>query len=246
MPDDTFRPIDRLSAEWERTGRSREGREALRALAAAEEVVARLGAGDLAGLVAALRRARGRRGREEAARVLQAMLRSQDVHPLVPRAILQALLPGLINVARRLSWGRGGDWSDGGAFFADVVATAWEVIAAWSGEDRDYAVLDLLSAVRCRVRRQLVGQRTARERLVLGLADDDRLLCRPCPGATDLDRLAWAIEEMSGRGLDPADAAVLYGNRVLGLSIAELTRLSGKTRRQLECRRERAQGALCA
>ena len=59
-------------------------------------------------------------------------------------------------------WGSGGDWDGGGAFFADPVTTAWEVIVDWAGDDRDYAVLDLLSAIRCRLRRQLLHQRTGR------------------------------------------------------------------------------------
>ena len=68
-----------------------------------------------------------------------------------------ALVPGLIIVARKLQWGKGGDWRDGSEFFGDVLATTWLVLQEWSGQDRPYAVLDLLSAIRCRLRRQLFG-----------------------------------------------------------------------------------------
>ncbi len=84
---------------------------------------------------------------------------------MIPRALLQALVPGLLSVAKRLSWGRGGDWESGGPFFSDLVTTAWEVIADWAGQDRPYAALDLLSAIRCRSRRQLVAHRLRQTRV---------------------------------------------------------------------------------
>ena len=241
-----FRPIDQLSAEWEGVSRGPESRRAAALLSGAEPAVALLGADDLGALISALRRASGAAGRVDAARVVQAMLRSQSVHPLIPRAILQAVVPGLVNVARRLAWGSGGDWEDGGTFFADLVATTWEVIVSWSGQDRDYAVLDLLSAVRCRLRRQLLSQRSAHDQLELGLDADAALLGRAGAGTSDLDLLAGAIEDLAGRGLDRSDAAVLYGTRVLGLSICELAQMTGRSRRHLTQLRQRAERQLCA
>ncbi len=228
------------------SSRTTEARRALSLLAEAEADVAALGVRDLAELVAALRQPGSVAGRASAARVLQAMLRSQSVHPLVPRAILQALLPGLVSVARRLSWGSGGEWEGGGAFFADVLATAWEVIVSWAGEDRDYAVLDLLSAIRCRVRRQLVKHRSTAATLVLDPDLDERGDLARGSGTTALDDLARAIEDLTGRGLDRADAAVLYGHRVLGFSMAELAGITGEPRRRLDGRRHRAEQEFCA
>jgi hypothetical protein len=219
---------------------------AWRALVTREPDLARLEVADLGDLLVLLRSARGRAERERAAGVVQALLRSQDAHPLVARAVLQALVPGLVGVARRLSWGQGGDWTDGAAFFTDLVATTWEVIVSWAGEDRPYAVLDLLSAVRCRLRRELLRHKAQRQRLNLGLGEEDALAAVGEAGATDLERLASAIEDLWGRGLDPADAAVVYANRVLGQPLSDLARRSGRTRRQLSGCRDRAEKALCA
>ena len=109
----------------------------------------------------------------------------------------------------------GGDWEDGSAFFADVVATAWEVVVDWAGDDRSYAVLDLLSAVRRRARRQLLAQKNARTRVSLGL--DERLHRVPATwSTTDLDLLAHTIDDLRDQGLHPADAAVAYTHHVLG------------------------------
>src|SRR5271166_823176 len=241
-----LRPIDQMTADWVSTSRSRPSRQALTLLAEAEPEVAALGVDDLGGLVDALRVAGPAGDRERAARVFRAMLRSQSVHPLVPRAILQALLPGLVTVARRLSWGAGGEWDDGGAFFADLVATAWEVIVAWSGDDRSYAVLDLLSAIRCRVRRQAARHRSAGDRESLGLDPESGATATSTSGTTDLEDLARTIDSLAGHGLDPSDAAVLYGNCVLGLTTTELSRMTGRSRRHLDGRRRRAAQELCA
>jgi len=240
MTDTDLKPIDRLGADWAAVCRSAESGHALALLAAREEAVAALGVSDLGGLVDGLRRPEGATQRDDAGRVVQAMIRSQAAHPLMPRAILQAVLPGLVAVARRLSWGSGGDWTSGGAFFVDVVTTAWEVIVDWAGDDRPYAVLDLLSAVRCRLRRQLLSQRAGRDRVVLGM-DLESLVASPWRnGSTDLDELARTIDAMAGNELDRVDAAVLYGNGVLGMTITELSDLSGVSRRHLGGCRKRA------
>ncbi|MGH9091662.1 MAG: hypothetical protein ACRDZR_09840 [Acidimicrobiales bacterium] len=246
MPQLTLRPIDQMTADWHARCRGADSREALTRLAGAERAVAALGAGDLGDVVASLSRPGSAADREDAAKVLQAMVRSQHVHPLVPRAILQALVPGLLAAARRLSWGSGGDWQGPGQFLVDVLTTAWEVIMEWAGQDRDYAVLDVLSAVRCRLRRQVLRQRAARERLALGLdADACRRPQWTC-GATDLDELAHAVTEARRHDLDPFDAAVLYGNRVLGYSVAELSRMSGRSARHVVGRRDEAVRKLLA
>ncbi|HUA95975.1 MAG TPA: hypothetical protein VMB82_10655 [Acidimicrobiales bacterium] len=246
MSPPALRPIDQLAADWHAHSRSPDSREALARLARAEAVVSSLGANDLGDVVASLARSRQADSRRSAAKVLQAMIRSQGVHPLIPRAILQAMMPGLVVAAKRLSWGSGGDWQEPGPFLSDVVTTAWEVIVEWAGQDRDYAVLDLLSAVRCRLRRQLLAQRSARERLALGV-DPDRLR-RPqwAPDTTDLDELARAVNRAVQHDLDSFDAAVLYGNRVLGLTIAELARLTGRSPRHVVGRRDEAVRKLVA
>ncbi len=238
MRDNSLRPIDQMTAEWRVKSRSPESREALARLAAAEPAVASLGVADLGELVEHLRGCETEADRRRAACVIQAMLRSQAVHPLVARAVLQAIVPGLVAVARRLRWGSGGDWDGAGSFMADAVATAWEVIVEWSGHDRDYAVLDLLSAIRCRLRRQTVRQRAGRERTALGL-DLDLLPATRSVGSTGPDELVRAIEQM-GADLDPLDAALLYANRVLGLTVTELARMTGRSRRSVAGRRDRA------
>ena len=244
--DFTHHPIDQLHADWAGCCHTQAARQAASALAAAEPDIALTGATDLGELVDWLETRQGARERAQAAAVIRAMIRSQSLDPLVPRTLLQAVLPGLVGVARRLSWGSGGEWRDGGQFFGDVVTTAWEVICDWSGDDRPYAVLDLLSAVRCRLRRQVERHRQALARAGDALEEDRVPTVGLSSGFSDLDVLARSIDELEGAGLDPIDGAILYGNRVLGLSIAELAERSGLSRFRVEHRRSKAIAALTA
>ena len=245
MRGPSSRPIDQLTLDWKAVSRGFESKQAFALLAAREPDVAATPAADLEDLVGLLRGAIGDPHGSWAPRVLQGMLRSQAVHPLISRAILQALVPGLVTVARRLSWGSGGDWVDGGTFFSDLITTAWEVITDWCGEDRPYALLDLLSAVRCRMRRQILSRRSARE-IAVGPELDRRLGVRTSTETSDLEVLAQTLEDLAGNQLDPTDAAVLYGNRVLGLSMTELAKMTGRSRRFLADRRRRAEEQFCA
>lgn len=255
MPTDLLRPIDRLASDWRAQCRLPAARTALAALAAREPDVAAVDAEDLGELVSwltapGLRSPRSAEAplehrRVHAARVLRAMLRSAPEHPLIARGIVQALVPGLVGVARRLDWGGGGEWRDPDAFFVDLVSTTWEVVEEWSGQDRPYAVLDLLSAVRCRVRRRLLRHR-AQEASQPTVGDVERPDVEPgrplwAGGAdTDIDALARAIEGERGGRLDARGAAILYGQCVLGFSLVELSGMTGRSSGFLRRHGERA------
>jgi hypothetical protein len=95
------------------------------------------------------------------------------------------------------------------------------------------------------MRRQIVGRRSTRE-VAVGPDLDRRLGVRASAEISDLEVLAQAIEDLDGNQLDPTDAAVLYGNRVLGLSMTELAKMTGRSRRFLTDRRRRAEEQFCA
>jgi hypothetical protein len=153
-------------------------------------------------------------------------------------------LPGLISVAGKLRWGRGGDWQNGEEFFCELLSTTWCVIQEWAGQDRPYAVRDLLSAIRCRVRRQLFRAKDLASRVFAMGAED--VIDRGTTAETLLDELARAVIDERGQGMPLDEAQVLYGHNVLGYSIAELAVLSGRDRRGLYARRNRARRRLCA
>ena len=245
--------IDHMAAEWQSIGRSP---TAVRAL---EEVARRdrglgvlvLGTDDApprcpfpCDVVDHMRRASGRVQREEAARLVRVLLREAGVDPFICRMLVQVLVPGLVMVARKLQWGRGGEWEDGEEFFGELLSTAWLVVRDWSGQDRPYAALDLLSAIRCRLRRQLFRSKEVSGRSVpLGPDEPADAFSRT---ETDLEELARLLVDLHLEGMRSDEVQVLYAHHVLGYSMAELAALTGRDRRALYARRDRAQRRLCA
>lgn len=266
--------IDQLEVEWRSIGRARLAVRALHEVARRDPWLARLVLDDCAGagagegegegevegggrgagsparcptpldLVTHMRKASGRVQREEAARLVRVLLREAGTDPFIPRLLVQALLPGLITVAGKLRWGQGGDWQDGEEFFCELLTTTWCVIEEWSGQDRPYAVRDLLSAIRCRVRRQLFRAKEHASRVIATGAED--AVDRRTSAETLLDELARAVIEERAQGMPLDEAQVVYSHNVLGYSIAELAVLTGRDRRSLSVRRNRARQRLCA
>lgn len=247
-------PIVQLNSEWNTLGRSGAAVRALHLLAERDEHLALLvhGAATSApplcptpcALIEHMREARGHRDREEAAHVVRVMLREGPADPLVARFLVQALVPGLLTVAKRLRWGKGGDWEDGSAFFSEMLSTTWAVLVEWSGQDRPYAVLDLLSAIRCRLRRQLFRARDLSQQMVP--LTPDVTDARGTRTETDLEVLARTLLDLRRDGMRDEDVEVLYAHHVLGYSIAELAVVTGRDRRSLYARRDRGHRRLCA
>ena len=99
---------------------------------------------------------------------------------------------------------------------ASSSSTTWLVLQEWSGQDRPYAVLDLLSAIRCRLRRQLFRSKDLGGRSVpLGPETADEPV-RPAP-ETDLEELARILIDLHREGMRPEEVQVLYAHHVLGL-----------------------------
>jgi len=235
--------IQRLRSEWQVIGTAPPSRLACRRLAAMEPVVAHLQVDDLAELIAALSLPSGRLSRNEAASVISAMVRSADLDALLPRAIIQALLPGLLTLPRRIDINQG-PWCDLDSFYADALSALWELTMSWSGTSRPYAAGDLLSAVRTRLRTLQASERRHRGRQISSPEVLDTLPASI--GRTGEELLAAAIAEASGNGLQVADAAVLYATRVLGMSLGEVADLTELPAHQLGRQRRHAIDQLVA
>src|ERR1035437_6460011 len=216
--------IKRLRSEWQAIGTTPQSSAACHRLAQCEPVVADLEGGNLAGLVAAPSISSGGMSRQEAAEVIAAMRRSADVDALVPRAIIEALIPGLLALPRSLDLADG-PWCDVDAFYGDAVSVLWELTTRWSGTHRPYAAGDLLSAVRTRLRTLQSSERRHRSRQT---STPDPLDTLPASiGRTGEELLAAAIVDATGHGIKVSDAAVLYATRVLGMSLTEVAQLAG-------------------
>ena len=249
--------IYQMASEWSAIGRSPAAVRSLREIAGRDPALSLLVLGPEDGsgppscptpydLVEHMRRATGRAQREEAARLVRVLLREAAADPFLCRMLVQALIPGLVTVAGKLQWGRGGEWQDGEEFFCELLSTTWLVLQEWSGQDRPYAVLDLLSAIRCRLRRQLFRSKEVDGRSISFGPE----MAEEVPGTsrreTDLEELARLLIDLQRDGMRPDEVQVLYAHHVLGYSIAELSTLTGRDRRALYARRDRGQRRLCA
>jgi hypothetical protein len=245
--------IDQMTAEWHSVGRSPVAVRALGAVAGRDPLLSALVLGTASApgpcptpcdVVEHMRRASGRAQREEAAGLVRILLRESDADAFIGRMLVQALLPGLITVAGKLRWGQGGDWQDGEEFFGELLATTWLILREWAGQDRPYAVLDLLSAIRCRLRRQLFRAKDLGERAAT--LHQEEAAARPARAETDLEELARILVDLHRAGMRRDDVQVLYAHHVMGYSIAELATMTGRDRRALYARRDRGQRRLCA
>jgi hypothetical protein len=163
------------------------------------------------------------------------MLRSADVDALVPRAIMEALIPGVLALPRRFDLAEG-PWCDRDAFHADAISALWKLTTRWSGTHRPYAAGDLSSGVRTRLRTLQSSERRHRSRQSGSLGELDALPASI--GRTGEELLAAALAEATGHGLMVTDAAVLYATRVLGMALTEVAQLAGLPAGHL-CRRRR-------
>jgi hypothetical protein len=197
--------IRHLRSEWLAIGTTPQSAAACHRLAQCEPVVDRLKVDNLAELVAALSPSSGRLSRNEAAEVLMAMLRSADVDALVPRAIIEALIPGLLTLPRRFDLADG-PWCDLDAFYSDAISALRELTISWSGTHRPYAVGDLLSGVRTRLRTLQSSERRHRSRQG---ASPAALAALPVSiGRTGEELLAAALAEATEHSLKVSDEAI--------------------------------------
>jgi DNA-directed RNA polymerase specialized sigma24 family protein len=247
--------IDQMATEWSSIGRSATAARSLRDVAGRDPALSVLVLGSEESppscptpcdVVEHMRRASGRVQREEAAQLIRVFLREAGGDPFISRMLVQALIPGLVTVAGKLQWGRGGEWEDGEEFFGELLSTTWLVLQEWAGQDRPYAVLDLLSAIRCRLRRQLFRSKELDRRTVEFGPDMREEGSDSSRRETDLEELARILIDLHGEGMRPDEVQVLYAHHVLGYSIAELSTLTGRDRRALYARRDRGRRRLSA
>src|ERR1039458_10242246 len=187
--------IRRLRIEWQTLGTAPASSSACHRLAEREPVVEHLKAQNLAELVDALSLSSGRLSRDEATGVLSAMLRGAQVDPLIPRAIIQTLIPGLLALSSRVDVANG-PWCDLDAFYAEAVSALWELTNRWAGDDRPYAAGDLLSGVRTRLRTLQLTERRHRSRRGGGPDALDNLTASI--GRTGEELLAAALDDVTG------------------------------------------------
>jgi hypothetical protein len=229
-----------MDREWAGLARSSESRVALRAAASAEPVVEDLGAVDLGDVVRLVRRGPDGLPPAEAAKVVAALLRAAPAHPFIARTVVQCLMVGVPGQLKRLG-GMVTAWGTFDDALGEALVVLAMVIAEWAGQDRPYAALDVLSAVRCRVRRQIVADLDRR-----GREHSETLDVRSVPESNGLGDLTDILADPAGSGLRPGDAALITLIAVYGYRVSEVAAMTGRSPYELGKQRERVARCLVA
>lgn len=161
--------LGQLRREWQQLGRSLESRATLHFLSSRHEQLGLGAMNDLCDVVLALEARSGRSVLERAA-IVRALL-EESHHPMVRRALLQTMIPGIVSVCRQLRFGEG-IIRDPSETVAAALALASELLVDWAGQSRQFAAPDILSALRGRLRRWLLKEKEALEALTSGAPDE--------------------------------------------------------------------------
>jgi hypothetical protein len=234
--------FDLFRDQWTSCSHSDASARALSALAERETSISDLGCRDLGDLVEFI----GGRSRwvdpVTADRLVGVMVAHQDSDSMIGVAVVVTLTPGLKAVARRLDWGSGGPWGGAQVFSGELMSTAWEVVADWSGRRQEFMVPAILTAIRKRLVRRTEAWRQETDRRT----DWSKVAEPEGSSESAIEALARVLENAADQMISRGDASLVYAHRVLGLSMVELAEMTGQSRDSLHHRATFAERRLCA
>lgn len=224
-------PIVQLEREWEALAAGPLAQR-MRAWSEREPLLAAFSTPQV--LLRSLRRLRGNHEAENA--ILAALLREARSDPLAARFVLQALLPGLKTVARRMLYEAG----ERAELWELLLVHVWEQIRTYPINDRPCRIaanvlLDTLRATKD----ELARERRAR-------ADLPGEPLAACPADADsLDDLVALLARAVGAGaLSTEEVELILQTRIVGLELRSLAEAQGVAYHTLKVRRIRAERRL--
>lgn len=237
-------PVLALTVEWNRIGRSSEARAAIARWATVSTDLAAFDT--LADAVTACDR---RYNPETSQTVLAGLVRHAAHDPLAARAALQALLPGLVALGRRANRSRrlvgpGRPFATFEDLDAELLSIAFERLRSGTGSDSPWPATKILDSVWMRIR---TLSRSHHRRSEVECAQVDLPEQRAPDDRSVSEQLTRHIVEAVRAGaVRHGDAALVYSNRVLGRSMFDLARTTGRHESVLRRERSRGERALAA
>ena len=204
--------LGQLRRDWQRVGRDREAVRALALLRQRHAGLALDGLIDLRDVVAALEAHSGRTVLERAEIVRALLIEAHE--PLLHRTLLQTMIPGIVSVCRQLRFGDG-IIADPSETVAMAMGLASELLTDWAGQSRQYCAPDILSALRGRLRRWLLKEKSL-IRSARAFNEDNEPCAAPSP-------LETRINSYRGSEYDRM-ARLTYARVFEGRSLRELAR----------------------
>jgi hypothetical protein len=238
-------PFLALTLEWNYAGRSSAARAAIVRWAATTPALA-----PFATPADAVDACGQRRDPRSPQSVLAALVHHGPDDPLAARAALQALLPGLVALARRGNVhgrlvGAGRPFATYHDLDAELASITYERIRTGVGADSPWPATKILDSTWMRVRTLgRIHRRLAAVETPQGTDIPDRRAAAERSGAEELAQvIVGAVQAGTVRR---TDGALVYANRVLGHSMFELARVTGRNESVLRRERGRGEHALLA
>ena len=204
-----------MDEAWRFAGRTPAARASMESFATKYAELNMVATIDLCDLVQSLGRG-GLRSREEKWEIINMML-VEAADKQIAAALVQTLLPGLVNECASLKWGQGVPEAPE-QMLAVAGAKATDIVERWAGEQRQYALPDLLSATRSGVRRWLLKEKQATS--VVSLDDPALQRLTPLPST---DRLATRLESFAGTKYE-REARLVHARVYAGVPARSLAR----------------------
>lgn len=217
--------LNSLRSEWRHVGASLPARRAAQLFAKRHGALELDFVDDLVDVVSQCE-SRGPRKVLERARIVQALLEDAS-DPLIHRALLQTLLPGIVSVCRQLRFGAG-IVDEPGETLVVAIALAAELLYDWAGQSRPYAAPDVLSALRGRLRRHLLKEKEQRRILSSGAND----VVQVAETSSTSTSLQTRLEAMRGTPYERL-ARLTYARVFEGVSLKELAAADHSAPQQL-------------
>jgi DNA-directed RNA polymerase specialized sigma24 family protein len=223
-------PIDITASDWSRELRSPALRARFRVWRDAEPVLARFV--DPAALI---RFMRSPADRAEKDAVLCALLGWARNEPVGARVVLEAILPGLLNLGARLVR----DAHDREELWSVIFSAVWEGIRRYPVERR-----------KRRVAANLLFETMHRTVVELGRESAWRSMtssfdsATPAPDEVDGDVDGLLDGAMRAGALTAAEAEMILSSRIDGVALADLARSAGVSYNTMKLRRQRAERRL--
>jgi excisionase family DNA binding protein len=168
---------------------------------------------------------------DRSCRLLADLLVIADGDELATRAVLQAVVPGLRQAARR-RWRlqtAGGPWRSADDLAAESVSAAWAAIRLHAGQRHDRPAAVIVRAVEGRLRRtQAAWRKEAARSAVLRPGRDEPSHSGPdAAGSVEGQAAALIAGAVRAGVLDRTEARLVFATGVLGCSVVDAARTTG-------------------
>ena len=168
---------------------------------------------------------------DRSCRLLADLLVIADGDELATRAVLQAVVPGLRQAARR-RWRQqtaGGPWGSADDLAAEAVSAGWAAIRLHAGQRHDRPAAVIVRAVEGRLRQTHAAWRKEAARSAALLPGRDEPSQSGLDAARSVEGQAAALIAGAVRAgvLDRTEARLVFATGVLGCSVADAARIMG-------------------